>query len=76
MKYKIYLNYTLLLPKRLTIRTKHLIEGEEFKFKCGKTIKVACNISCDVKNVIYVIVCDGCGNEYIGLWNRGTCESV
>ena len=36
------------------------------KFKCGKTIKVACNISCDVKNVIYVIVCAGCGNEYIG----------
>ena len=28
---------------------KHLIDGEEFKFKCGKAIKVACNISCDVK---------------------------
>ena len=45
---------------------KHLIEGEEFKFKCGKTIKEVCNILCDVKNVIYVIVCAGCGNEYIG----------
>lgn len=44
----------------------HLIEGEEFNFKCGRTIKVVTNITCDVKNVIYVIVCAGCGKEYIG----------
>ena len=45
---------------------KHLIEGENINFKCGKTINVKTNISCDVKNVIYVIFCRGCSGEYIG----------
>ena len=45
---------------------KHLIEGEKVDFKCGKTFTVKINMSCDVKNVIYVIFCRGCGGEYIG----------
>lgn len=45
---------------------KHLIEGEKFTFKCGKSMFVRTNITCDVKNVIYVIRCSGCGGEYIG----------
>ena len=44
---------------------KHLIEGESFTFKCGRVFKVRSDISCDVKNVIYVIKCGGCDREYI-----------
>lgn len=44
----------------------HLIEGEKYNFKCGKEMYVKENMSCDVKNVIYVIKCRGCDNEYIG----------
>ena len=44
----------------------HLIEDEELTFKCGRTMKVVTNISWDVKNVLYVMVCAGCGKEYIG----------
>ena len=39
---------------------------KENNFRCGRTIKIINNISCDVKNVIYVIDCGGCRKEYIG----------
>jgi len=44
----------------------HLIEGNCFKFKNGKTFKVTTSMSCETKNVIYVIRCCGCQKEYIG----------
>ena len=44
----------------------HLLEGNSFTFKCGKTVTTKFDMSCDVKNVIYVIVCQGCQEEYIG----------
>ena len=50
----------------------HLIEGEEFTFKCGRTMKVVTNILCDVKNVLNVTVCAGCSKEYIS----ETCANV
>ena len=45
---------------------KHLIEAETFYFLSGKTFKVNQSMSCDVKNVIYVIQCNNCNLEYIG----------
>ena len=45
---------------------KHLFEGGQFKFKNGKTFTVNINMSCDVKNVVYVIRCQGCDEDYVG----------
>ena len=45
---------------------KHLIEGTQFEFQCGKTFIIKYNATCAVKNVIYVIRCCGCKKEYIG----------
>ena len=44
----------------------YLIEGNSLKLKCGKTLEIKENTSCDVKNVIYIIICKGCKEEYIG----------
>ena len=44
----------------------HLLEGSSISFNCGINFKVHENMSCDVKNVIYVMKCRGCGEEYIG----------
>ena len=44
----------------------HLLEGNTFTFKCGKTVTTKFNMSCDVRCVIYVMVCQGCQEEYIG----------
>ena len=44
----------------------HLVEGTSFKFNCGNNFKVYENMTCAVKNVIYVMKCRGCGEEYIG----------
>lgn len=45
---------------------RHLVEGHTFNFKNGKQFHVNENITCDVKNVIYVITCGGCAENYIG----------
>ena len=44
----------------------HLVERNSFKFNCGINFKVHANMTCEVKNVIYVMKCRGCGEEYIG----------
>lgn len=44
----------------------HLIEGSSISFKCGINFKVHESMSCNVQNVIYVMRCRGCGEEYIG----------
>ena len=45
----------------------HLVEANSFKFNCGINFEVHENMTCDVKNVIYVMKCRGfCGEEYIG----------
>ena len=45
---------------------KHLLEGKNFEFVNGKTFTVNASMSCDVKNVVYVITCRGCNENYIG----------
>ena len=44
----------------------HLIEGDAFEFKCGRKFYVHESMTCEVKNVLYVMKCSGCGEEYIG----------
>ena len=44
----------------------HLLEGDSISFRCGTNFKIHENMSCDVKNVVYVMKCGGCGEEYIG----------
>ena len=43
-----------------------LIEGDAVEFKCGRKFDVHECILCAVNNVLYVIKCRGCGEEYIG----------
>ena len=45
---------------------KNIIEGESFTFKNGPTFKVKTNMSCTSKNLLYVMRCEGCGEDYIG----------
>ena len=45
---------------------KHMLEGNHFTFENQRTFKVNAAMSCDVKNVIYVITCRGCRENYIG----------
>ena len=57
----------------------YLIEGSFFNFQ-GKKFYVNENMTCDVKNVIYVMVCNGCKEYYIGqsgdkLRNRRTVHA-
>ena len=44
---------------------QHITESESYNFN-GKVFKVNSNMSCDVKNVLYVITCNGCKEYYIG----------
>ena len=44
----------------------HLIEGQQYTFRCGKTFIVKFNISCNARDVIYSLICRGCLKEYIG----------
>ena len=45
----------------------HLIKGSSFQSKMG--IKYQFDMSCDVKNVVYVLICKGCREEYDGETN-------
>ena len=47
-----------------------LIEGTEFDFKNGKIFKVNAPMTCNVRNVVYVILCRGCNELYIGKTNN------
>ena len=43
-----------------------MIVGNSFTFKCGKTFYVTTSMGSDAKNLIYVMQCTGCDEEYIG----------
>ena len=44
---------------------KNIIEGSRLKIK-SKTFHVRENMNCTVKNVLYVLICNGCNEYYIG----------
>ena len=44
----------------------HLITENEFTFQSRKTFKAKYSMSCEVKNLTYVIRCSGCHKEFIG----------
>ena len=41
-------------------------EGKTFSFKCGFNFEVKTSISCKGTNLLYVLKCSGCGENYIG----------
>ena len=45
----------------------HQIEGNSFLFKDGIFLEIKQSMSCDIKNLIYVMWCAACGLEYIGV---------
>ena len=45
---------------------KCMIVGNSFTFKFGKTFYVTTSMECEAKNLIYVMRCTGCDEEYIG----------
>lgn len=47
----------------------NLVEGQSYKSKSGHTFKVKFPMSCDVKNIVYLLICNGCKEEYIGETN-------
>ncbi|XP_062612905.1 uncharacterized protein LOC134274656 [Saccostrea cucullata] len=52
-------------PDRRCGTCPYIREGNTFKIG-PKDFKVNANMSCDSKNVIYCITCEGCGQFYIG----------
>ena len=50
----------------------NLMEGTEYKFKNYPTpFKVKSNFNCDSRNLIYVLICKKCREEYIGETGEG-----
>ena len=47
-----------------------LMEETEFDFKLGKLFKVNASMTCNARNVVYVILCRGCNELYIGETNK------
>lgn len=43
-----------------------IITGDSYRFECGTLFKVKTNMTCDSKNVLYQLVCNGCNKTYIG----------
>lgn len=48
-----------------------IVEGQSFTFKNGKTFTVKHSMSCKSKYVVYSIICEHCGDFYIG---QTSCE--
>ena len=44
----------------------NIIVGNKFQFKNGPLFEVKTNMDCSSKNLLYVIKCEGCGEDYIG----------
>ena len=45
----------------------YILEGSSFKFKKEKKLfNLKSNFNCESSNLIYVVICDTCGEEYIG----------
>ena len=46
---------------------KSIIEGSTIEIKStGKVFKVKYNMDCNTRNLIYVMICEGCGEQYVG----------
>ncbi len=45
---------------------KHILTGDTFRFKNGKTWTVKSNMDCKSKYVIYVLICEKCKSFYVG----------
>ena len=56
---------------------EYIMEGPSFNFKNGsKPFKVRNPFTCDSTNLLYVITCSGCREEYIGQTSRTLRERL
>ena len=58
---------------------KTLHEGPDLKLKSGKILKANARFECTSRNLVYAMICNGCGELYIGetgdtLRNRFACH--
>ena len=54
---------------------KRLYKESKYTFKnTGQTFELKSQMSCNSSNLIYVIICDNCGEEYIGETGMGTTK--
>ena len=54
----------------------HLEECTEFHFKgAGEAFELRYHFTCDTRNLLYVITCPGCGDNYIGKTERELRQS-
>ena len=58
---------------------KTLHEGPDLKLKSGKILKANARFECTSRNLVYTMICNGCGELYIGetgdtLRNRFACH--
>jgi len=43
-----------------------ILEGNTISFNNNKKFIIKSNMDCDTRNVVYVIICNGCNKKYIG----------
>ena len=54
---------------------KHIYASDHYVFKkCSYRFKLKSPMSCESSNLVYVIICSGCGEEYIGETGDGTTK--
>lgn len=49
---------------------EYLLEGSSVVFKNGFQFNIKYNMTCATSNLIYVLICNGCGEQYIGETGR------
>ena len=43
-----------------------ILEGNTISFNNNTKFSIKSNMDCDVRNVVYYIICSGCNKKYIG----------
>ena len=52
--------------KKCILCREYLLEGNSVQLKNGFTIKINANFECSSRNLVYVAICNGCNEFYIG----------
>ena len=52
--------------KNCLLCREYLLEGNSVKLKNGTTIKINANFECSSRNLVYIAICSGCNEYYIG----------
>ena len=60
--------------KNCLLCREYLLEGNSVKLKNGSTIKINANFECTSRNLIYIAICSGCNEYYIGETGDKLCN--